>query len=62
MHGRQGGRLWLSAFVIPANFLAENADFSCKILHLPLAFPFMPCYNSKALMCAYSNKEVDFHG
>lgn len=29
---------------------------------LPLAFRWNVWYNSKALMCAYSNKEVDFHG
>ena len=42
--------------------LAKNLEESAKFLLLPLAFPVGLCYNSKALMCAYSNKEVDFHG
>ncbi len=41
---------------------AKKPAKSRKILLFPLAIRWNVWYNSKALMCAYSNKEVDFHG
>ncbi len=45
-----------------ASIFPQNKGNIVKMVKIPLAFAPMLWYNSRALVCAYSNKEVDFHG